>query len=55
MISDRQLAAFAYLKAGIPLSDFLAHWKLDTRPTHGDLTSDARAAYKAIRASYRVE
>ena len=54
-MSDRQLAAFAYLKAGIPMSEWHAHWKLDTRPTHGDLTSDARAAYKAIRASYREE
>ena len=55
MISDRQLAAFAYLKAGIPLSDFPKHWALDTRPTHGDLTKAARRAYAAIAASYRSE
>ena len=53
MISDRQLAAFAYLKAGISLADFPKHWALDTRHTHGDLTPEARAAYAAIAASYR--
>ena len=53
-MTDKQLAAFAYLKAGIPISEWPAHFKLDARGKHGDLTASARKAYRAIWRSTRA-
>jgi len=52
-MTDRQLAFFAYDKAGIEFGDWPAHFRLDTVGAHGILTKAARTAYRAIAASYR--
>ena len=54
MSDDKKLAAWCYLRAGISLADFPAHWKLDSRAHHGDLTAAARKAYRAIWRSMRA-
>ena len=53
-MTDKQLAAFAYLIADIPISEWAAHWRIDSRTHHGDLTAAARKAYLAIWRSTRA-
>ena len=45
-MSDKRLAAIAYLIADIPMSEWPQHWKLDARL--GVLLNRARACYLAI-------
>ena len=53
MNDDKRLAALCYIKAGIPMSEWPDHWRLDTN-NHGRLTHRARRAYLAIWRSTRA-
>ena len=48
MNTDRALANFVYMQAGIPINDWPEHYKLDSYHDSGWLMPEARSAYRQI-------